>query len=84
MKKKIKSSNIDSESGLDYSLVKSFMHCAHCMEQFLGSPLHDVMTPGEYGLYEASRYPFTYSDGTHADIVVVWCKRCGRSVWDSR
>jgi formylmethanofuran dehydrogenase subunit E len=69
---------------LEYKKTKEFFHCKYCTEQFLGSDLHQVMTPKEYGLYEVGSYEFTYPDGNKAMIAVVWCKRCGRNVWDSR
>lgn len=65
---------------LEYSKAGNFFHCKHCIEQFLGSELHCVMTPREYGSYEVSSYPLK----TGETIVVVWCKKCGREVWDSR
>jgi len=64
---------------LDHKKAGNFFHCKHCIEQFLGSDLHQLMTPAEYGQYEASAYSL---DGEN--IVVVWCKRCKREVWDSR
>ena len=69
---------------IDYKRAKEFFHCKHCIEQFLGSELHDIMTPKDYGMYEVGTYEFAYPDGSKADIAVVWCKRCGRKVWDSR
>jgi hypothetical protein len=69
---------------LNVNKAKNFFHCGNCIEQFLGSSLHKVMTPKEYGLYEVSTYEFAYPNGTRAEIMVVWCKRCGKSVWDSR
>lgn len=75
--------NIDSVP-LDYKKTKQFYHCKYCTEQFIGSELHKVMTPKEYGLYEVGAYDFEYPNGDKAVITVVWCKRCGRPVWDSR
>lgn len=69
---------------LDYKKMKEFFHCKYCIEQFIGSELHDVMTPKDYGMYEAGTLNFTYPDGRNEEIAVVWCKRCGRRVWDSR
>lgn len=69
---------------LKYGKSKNFLHCAHCIKQFMGSELNETMTARDYGMYEVSGYPFVYPDGTRADIVVVWCKRCNRKVWDSR
>lgn len=69
---------------LNYNKAKKFFHCKHCLEQFIGSELHSVMTPRDYGIYEVSTYDFTRPDGQVSEIVVVWCKRCGRTVWDSR
>lgn len=69
---------------LDYKKSKNFFHCKNCIEQFLGSELNKIMTPKEYGLYEIGMYDFCYPDGTMATIPVVWCKRCGKRVWDGR
>jgi uncharacterized protein with PIN domain len=68
---------------MDYKNTKKFFHCKHCIEQFLGSELHDIMTPKDYGMYEVGTYDFPYPKGKE-EIVVVWCKRCGRKVWDGR
>lgn len=72
------------EIQLDYKKAKGFVHCKNCTEQFLHSPLHEIMTPREYGMYEVSTYPFVYPDKKVRDIIVLWCKRCGNKVWDSR
>ena len=72
------------DTEISYRKAKNFFHCKNCIEQFLGSPLHEVMTPKEYGLYEVSSYEFTYPDSTKEEITVVWCKRCSRRIWDSR
>ena len=69
---------------LDYNKAKRFFHCKNCLEPFIGSELHQLMTPSDYGLYEASTYAFKHADGSKSDILVVWCKRCKRNVWDSR
>ena len=69
---------------LSYNKAKDFFQCKHCINEFMNNSLHEHMTPREYGMYEASFYPFIYPGGKKAQIVVVWCKRCGRVVWDSR
>ena len=69
---------------LSYNKVKEFLHCKTCIDSFLNSPLHTTMSPAEYGIYEAGAYPFRYHNGQESDIVAIWCKRCGRMVWDSR
>lgn len=86
MKKRLSKIEIEQIDGFqfDYKKAKSFLHCKNCIDQFLGSQLHEVMTPREYGMYEASTYDFTYPDGSISTIIVFWCKRCGRSMWDSR
>ena len=71
-------------TNLDYKKTKEFFHCKYCIEQFLGSELHDVMTPKDYGMYEVGTIDFIYPGGEKDEIAVVWCKRCGRKVWDSR
>lgn len=67
-----------------HSKGKNFFSCDYCMDQFAKSPLSETMTPRDYGMYEASKYSFRYPDGEKSDIVVVWCKRCGNSIWDNR
>lgn len=61
-----------------------FLHCKECLQKFLGSPSHSTMTPSEAMEYEASAVPLTYPNGKTALVVVIWCKRCGKKVWDSR
>lgn len=79
----MKIKHVDNKS-FDYKKTKLFLHCKECIEQFLNSELHKIMTPKEYGLYEVGISDFTYSDGTVVEVVVVWCKRCGKKVWDGR
>jgi len=63
---------------IKYEETKRFLHCGNCINQFVGSDLHEVMTPREYGLYEIG-----VSEVENKEIVVVWCRRCGMKVWDS-
>lgn len=63
---------------LEYEKTKTFFHCSACIKPFLGSTLHEVMTPGDYGSYEAGLYQLD-----NLEIVVLWCKRCHRQVWNS-
>jgi hypothetical protein len=72
------------EAQLDYKETKKFLHCKNCIEQFLGSELNESMTPRDYGIYEVGICDFLYPDGTRRDVIVMWCRRCGRKVWDSR
>lgn len=62
----------------------NWLHCKHCLSEFMNSPQHEVMSPRDYCSYEVSSYPFKYPNGVNANILVVWCKRCHRQVWDSR
>jgi hypothetical protein len=67
----------------DYKKAKKFFHCKNCMESFLGSELHESMTPRQYGNYEVSTYDLETPSGESVETVVVWCKRCGKEVWNS-
>lgn len=67
---------------LKYEDVKNFLHCKHCIEQFLESPLHEVMTPRDYSLYELGLSDLE-EDGNVRPVFILWCRRCGRQVWNS-
>lgn len=67
-----------------YKDAKMFLHCQHCLSEFIGSDEHKVSSPSEAMSYEAAMVPFTYPDGTTVGIMAVFCKKCGRQVWDSR
>lgn len=84
--KRFTSTQIDDikNTKLSYVKGKDFIHCNSCIRKFLDTPISASMTEREYGMYEASNYTFTYPDGKKEDIVVIWCKRCGRNLWDSR
>lgn len=69
---------------LDYKKAKMFLHCKNCIDPFIDSNLHEVMTPRDYGNYEMSTHTFRYPNGDIANILVLWCKRCKKQVWDSR
>ena len=59
-----------------------FMHCKYCLKEFDENP--KGMSPQEAMAYEISSYPFEYPNGITANIIVVWCKKCHRQVWDTR
>ena len=68
-----------------YKRAKTFLNCAHCMDEIRGTTLSEHMTPKEYAMLEASAYMIAPADGgKKIEIMVIWCKRCGRPVWDSR
>ena len=43
-----------TDNKIDYNKAKSFFHCKKCMDNFIDSPLHSVMTPRDYGSYEVN------------------------------
>lgn len=63
---------------------KLALHCKSCLDEHNNGPYKDVMSPHEAMSYEAWAYEFEYAGGFKAGIVVVFCKKCGRKVWDSR
>ena len=69
---------------LDYKKAGMFLHCKTCLDKFLGSKDNKKMSPRDFGSYEISDYVFTYPNKLKANILVLWCKRCGKEVWDSR
>jgi len=69
---------------LDYAKADSFLHCRHCLADFLAGEFGDGESPREALSYELSAYPLEVEPGMMERIFVAWCKRCGRSVWDSR
>ena len=71
-------------ASLNYDKASAFAHCKHCLKKFLASPEYSKKSPREAMNYELSTYPFRYSNGIVGNIVVVWCKKCRRKVWDSR
>jgi len=74
------------ETKLDYEKAGMFLHCKECLEPFLKSLDYKagLISPRNAMAYEASSYPFAYPNGTVANIMVIWCKNCGKKVWDSR
>lgn len=71
------------EKGLNYEDSVMFLHCRTCLPKIPGDmpegkSAHDIMN------YEASSLKFTYPDGKIANIMVLWCKKCSKQVWDSR
>ena len=86
MKKRFNKKEIQKimDKKLDYKKAGMFLHCKSCLNKFLGSEANKKMSPRDFGSYEISDYIFTYPDKKTANILVFWCKRCGKSVWDSR
>jgi len=85
-KKSFTPSQIDEirSAGINRSKAKNFLQCESCIKEFTDSLLGDILTSREYGLHEASFYTFIYPGGNKVDILVLWCKRCGGYIWDSR
>lgn len=73
---------------LNYKGAGMFLHCKHCLSKYLKARKKNngVSKESPRGTihYEASDYVFTYPNGIKANILVIWCKTCGRSIWDSR
>ena len=69
---------------LEYERAEMFLHCKHCLDKFYAGLFGDGDSPREALNYELSSYPFERKNGVKERIFVAWCKRCGRSVWDSR
>lgn len=61
-----------------------FIHCNKCLEKYSNSEERLKRSPHDAMNYEMSSYPFTMPDKTRVGIAVLWCKRCGNKVWDSR
>ncbi len=61
-----------------------FLHCAKCLQEFYDGKFGKGQSPGEALSYEATGYLLKTGKNRMARIVVIWCKRCKRSIWDSR
>ncbi len=61
-----------------------FVHCKYCLKEYYSGDFGDGKSPSEAMNYEISAYPIEMGRRKVARIIVVWCKRCKRSVWDSR
>ena len=63
---------------------KMFMHCKHCIEDFYAGKFGKGEAPKDAITYCIGSVAFEYSKEVGANIVAVFCNRCGRPVWDSR
>lgn len=74
------------DTKLDYQKAEMFLHCESCLKDFMDSIDYkaSMLSPRDAMSYEVSSYPFTYPNGVTANIIVVWCKDCGKKVWDTR
>ena len=78
-----------SKVKLRYKKVNRFLHCDHCLTKYLKARRtapggNSPESPRDTFHYEMSSYPFQYPNKVNANIVVAWCKTCGRQIWDSR
>lgn len=73
-----------SRKELKYEDSTQFLHCQDCLSKFLESSQHSSLTPRDAMEYEVSMVPLEYPDGVTIGVIAVWCKRCGKRVWDSR
>jgi uncharacterized protein with PIN domain len=73
---------------LKYEDCTQFLHCEHCLSEYLkereANGGESEASPRDSFNYEPASAKFAYPDGTTANIFSVWCKKCGRLVWDSR
>lgn len=69
---------------IKYKDITQFIHCKDCMDKFLDSDEHKTKSPKEFGKLEAGSIPFTYPDGTKANIIAIFCGHCEKQVWDTR
>lgn len=60
-----------------------FMHCKHCMQDFMDKKFGVGQAPKEALTYCIASVPME-SEHHVTNIVAVFCNRCGRLVWDSR
>jgi len=75
---------VKKQNKLDYNQAQMFLHCKHCLTKFYKGDLGDEQSPQEAMNYELSSYLIKTGKGVLESIFVAWCKRCKRSVWDSR
>jgi len=69
---------------LDYDRdAEMALHCKHCLDEFNDGVFGDYQSPREAMNYEAVSCRIPLSDGRAVSVVSIWCKRCGRPVWDS-
>ena len=63
-----------------------FFHCKTCFEQSLKEhgTKNEAWSPKKTLSYELSAIPIKYPDGSTIGVVVAWCNRCEKSIWDSR
>ncbi len=63
---------------------KMFMHCRHCMKEYEKGKFGRGLSPKEAMTYCVASVPFKYTKKESANIIGIFCNRCGRPVWDSR
>jgi ferredoxin len=61
-----------------YENCGQFFHCRTCMAE-----IPDGISPRDWGSYEVAGCAVEV-DKVRLGVVSVWCKRCGKLVWDSR
>lgn len=73
---------------LDYNKSSMFLHCKHCMNKYMKEREKNggesKESPKDAMKYEAASYPMEFPDKHIENILVVWCSKCGKEVWDSR
>lgn len=73
---------------LKYDKSTQFLHCDHCLNEYFKEREanfgESALSPRDAMKYETASYPFKFPDGHSEAIIVVWCSKCGRDVWDSR
>lgn len=63
-----------------YKDIQLFLHCKTCIPKDI--PLG--VSAKEYGNYEIASCKITVGKKKSVNVMTIWCKWCGRLVWDSR
>ncbi len=64
---------------LKYDDCGMFLHCKTCIP----SKIPFGQSARDFAAYEIATYPLKVGEGV-VNIVTIWCKHCGKLVWDSR
>ena len=72
----------------DYEDGYSFLHCASCLKEKVAGVFGKGESPEEAMSYVAAAVPMPIKEKgkptTNVGVVVVFCRRCKKTVWDSR
>lgn len=72
------------KADVSYEKAKMFMHCKTCIKDHQEGVFGGEQSPKDALSYAMGSVPLESPEGKVFNVVVVYCKRCEKPIWDSK